>query len=464
MALAEKTEAPTVHTDASADYPSAARAWYSVIILLIAYILSFMDRQILNLLVAPVRRDLGITDTQMSLLIGFSFALFYSCLGLPFGRLADFLNRPRLIALGVFLWSFMTGGCGLARSYGQLFLLRMGVGIGEATLSPAAYSMIADSFPPAKRSVPFSVYTTATYVGGGIAFIFGAVLLRAFAAKELIKLPLVGATRPWQLLFLILGISGIAFVLLLLTLRDPSRKGARVVQAASGKVRVERVPLRSVVEYFIQNRNTLLSLNVGMGLIALSAYGSSAWGITFLVRNHHMTASEAGILFGIAQAVSGSLGMLTAGKTVSWLMRRGHRDAYMRVAVLTTLAWFLPGILYPLVANITAATALLYVAVFFLCVPTFVIPAAILELVPNPMRGQATALYLLIVNLIGLGIGPTAIALVTDRVFGYDAAVRYSLAIVPAMANLAAAVLFLRGLRSYTASLDRLHAWQQANL
>jgi len=136
----------------------------------------------------------------------------------------------------------------------------------------------------------------------------------------------------------------------------------------------------------------------------------------------------------------------------------------MRVAVLSTSAWFLPVILFPLIPYATASVAVRYLSVVFLCVPTFVIPAAILELVPNAMRGQATALYLLIVNMIGLGIGPTAVALVTDRVFGYDAAVRYSLVIVPVAACLLAAILFLKGLRSYSQSLDRLHAWLQANL
>src|SRR5271157_4392433 len=183
-------------------YPSTAWAWYTVAILLCAYIFSFIDRQILNLLVAPVRRDLSITDTEMSLLIGFSFAVFYSVLGLPFGRLADSISRPKLIIAGMFTWSLMTGGCGLISSYGQLFLLRMGLGIGEATLSPAAYSMISDSFPPEKRSVPFSVYTMATYVVGGFAFLFGGLLLRSFGSTEMFQLPLIGHIRPWKALFL----------------------------------------------------------------------------------------------------------------------------------------------------------------------------------------------------------------------------------------------------------------------
>jgi MFS family permease len=445
-------------------YPSPAWAWYTVAVLLCAYIFSFIDRQILNLLVAPVRRDLGITDTQMSLLIGFSFALFYSVLGLPFGRLADSVNRPRLIFAGMLIWSLMTGGCGLVSSYWQLFLFRMGVGIGEATLSPAAYSMISDSFPPAKRAVPFSVYTTATYIGGGFAFLFGGLLLRSFGAREIFHLPLIGQVRPWQTLFLILGVSGILFVLVLLTLRDPSRKGARVLAVLPGKIKVERVPLKEVWKFFAQNRTTLVSLIVGMALVALAAYGSSAWAITFLIRNHHMTASQAGIHFGLAQIVSGFLGMLSAGKLVSWLMKRGYRDAYMRVAVFSCAAWLVPGILFPLLSDNTAVVVLIYIATFFLCMPTCLIPAAIQELVPNAMRGQAIAVYLLIVNLIGLGVGPTAIALVTDHVFGFDAAVRYSLLIVTVAACLLAELLFLIGLRSYKPSLDRLPLWLKQNL
>lgn len=451
-------------SQADRPYPSTAWAWYTVAILLCAYIFSFIDRQILNLLVAPVRRDLNITDTEMSLLIGFSFAVFYSVLGLPFGRLADSISRPKLIIAGMFTWSLMTGGCGLISSYGQLFLLRMGVGIGEATLSPAAYSMISDSFPPEKRSVPFSVYTMATYVGGGLAFLLGGLLLRYFGARNMFDLPIVGHTRPWQALFLLLGISGIAFILVLLTLRDPSRKGARILTSADGETKVERIPLATVWKYFSENRKTLLSLNVGMGLSALAAYGTSAWGITFLVRNHHLTASRAGILFGIAQIVSGSLGMLTAGKAVAWLTRRGSRDAYMRVAVMASVAWLIPGILYPLVAHTTAAITLIYIAIFFGCMPTCLIPAAIVEIVPNAMRGQATALYLLIVNLIGLGMGPTAVALVTDKVFHYDAAVRYSLLIVPVTAFILAGTLFIIGQRNYIASLTHLEHWLKENL
>jgi MFS family permease len=464
MVVHRTANAPETHSELELAYPSARWAWYTVIVLLCAYIFSFIDRQILNLLVAPVRRDLAISDTQMSLLIGFSFAIFYSVLGLPFGRLADWVNRPRLIMAGMLVWSLMTGGCGLVSSYSQLFLLRMGVGIGEATLTPAAYSMISDSFPPAKRSLAFSVYTMATYVGGGFAFLFGGLLLRSFGAREVFQLPVFGAVRSWQTLFLLLGVLGIVFVLVLLTLRDPSRKGARFLEKGSSGARVERLPLGMIWKYFTENRITLVSLILGMALIALAAYGTSAWAVTFLVRNHQMSASHAGIIFGGAQIVAGSLGMIAAGKLVSWLMLRGYRDAYLRVAVLSCAGWLVPGALYPLVSSARLAVALIYVGTFFLCMPTCLIPAAILEAVPNAMRGQATAVYLLIVNLIGLGLGPTAIALVTDHAFGFDSAVRYSLLIVPMAACLLAAMLFLVGLRSYNPSLARLEIWLKENV
>jgi MFS family permease len=455
MALADAATPRIATLDSVNEYPSPARAWYSVVILMLAYILSFIDRQVLNLLVAPVRRDLHISDTQMSLLIGFSFALFYALLGLPFGRLADSRNRPRLIAAGVFTWSLMTGGCGLAASYWQLFFLRMGVGVGEACLSPAAYSLIADSFPPKKRAMPFSVYNMAIYIGSGCAFLFGALLIRSFGSKNMILVPIVGLTRPWQVLFLILGVIGIVFVLALLTLRDPSRKSSHIHDAGGGA----RAPLGSVLRYLLQNRNTLLCINVGAALVALAAYGATAWDVTFLARNHHLSPHEAGIVYGAAGIIFGPLGMFCAGKLSNALARRGYRDAYVRVAILATAGAILPEVLYPLLPSTMASVALTCLALFFRCIPTCVVPAAMQELVPNAMRGQATALYLLIVTLLGLGIGPTAIALVTDRVFGYDAAVRYSLLIVPVLACVLAWIFLEVGRRTYAATLVSALRW-----
>ncbi|MGH8561818.1 MAG: MFS transporter, partial [Nevskiales bacterium] len=198
---------------------SLGYAWYVVAVLMVAYVFSFIDRQILNLLVGPIRRDLGISDTQMSLLMGFSFALFYTICGIPLGRLADSKSRRTIIAVGIFFWSIMTAACGTARHYWQFFLYRMGVGVGEATLSPSAYSLIADYFPREVRATAISVYSMGIYIGSGLAFLLGGLVIK-FAGQAEVVLPVVGATRPWQLIFFMLGIAGILFTFAMYTVRE----------------------------------------------------------------------------------------------------------------------------------------------------------------------------------------------------------------------------------------------------
>ncbi len=441
-------------------YPPAGKAWYAVAVLTIAYVFSFIDRQILNLLVAPIRRDLAISDTQMSLLMGFSFAAFYTLLGIPLGRVADSRSRRGLIAAGMVAWSLLTAACGLAQKFWQFFLLRMGVGVGEAALSPAAYSLISDSFPGEKRATAISVYSMAIYVGSGMAFLLGGLVIQLASAKEVVQLPLVGATRPWQVIFFVVGLSGALFALFLCTLSEPLRKGARWVSAPGGATKLERLPLRAALGCIRENKTTFFCHNVGIALASLSSYGSSAWIPTFFIRNHHWTASRAGIVYGALVGLFGTLGIVTGGRLADALARRGYRDANMRVALLAVLAWLPCGILYPLVPNATLAAALLAPEIFFAGMPFGVAPAAIQELMPNAMRGQASAIYLFVVNLIGLGLGPTAVAVVTQHVFGFEAAVRYSLAIVATTAHLGAALLLWAGLKPYRLSRDRLRAWQ----
>lgn len=205
-------------------YPSSLSAWTTVTILMIAYVLSFIDRQILNLLVEPIRRDLVISDTQMSLLMGLSFALFYTICGIPLGRLADTRSRRGLIAIGVMFWSAATAACGMAKLYWQFLICRIGVGVGEAALSPAAYSLIADSFPPERRATAISVYSMGVYLGSGIAFLLGGLVIQFASAQGNVVLPVLGEVRPWQLIFLILGVAGVLFTLLMLAVREPARR------------------------------------------------------------------------------------------------------------------------------------------------------------------------------------------------------------------------------------------------
>ena len=252
-------------THSTKQQSSMAYPWMVVAILMIAYVFSFVDRQILNLLVGPIRRDLGISDTQMSLLMGFSFAIFYTILGIPLGRLADRVSRRGLITTGVLVWSAMTALCGFAYSYWQLFLCRIGVGVGEATLSPAAYSMIADYFPPERRATAISVYSMGIFLGSGLAFLLGGLVIKFAVAQGTMALPLIGEVRPWQLVFFVLGGSGIVFSLAFLLVREPPRQVFVVLAASGDDIQLARTLIQGLVNESHLNAPPLLLVDLRRG-------------------------------------------------------------------------------------------------------------------------------------------------------------------------------------------------------
>ena len=428
---------------------SLAYPWFVVAILMIAYVFSFVDRQILNLLVGPIRADLGISDTQMSLLMGFSFAIFYTILGIPLARLADARNRRGLIVAGIVMWSAMTALCGLAKHYWQLFLFRVGVGVGEAALSPAAYSMIADYFPPERRSTAMSVYSMGIFLGSGIAFLVGGLVVQYSVAQGTVLLPLFGEIRPWQMVFLILGAAGILFSFAFLLVREPRRQG--VVEGQ------DSLPFSDVVSHLWVNRRAVLSHNVGFAMIAMCSYGTTAWIPTYFVRSHGWTAAEIGIVFGLEVVVFACAGIIIGGRIADRWVKRGHSDAAMRVGVLACIVTLLGGAAYLLAPNGTLAAIALVVPVFAMAMPFGAAPAALQEIVSNRMRGQTTAVYLFMTNMIGLGLGPTAIALFTDYVFADDDMLRWSMLIVAGLSMLAAIVILSGGRKAFREMHARLH-------
>lgn len=434
-------------------YPDARLAWATVAILMVAYVLSFIDRQILNLLVAPVRRDLQISDTQMSYLLGLSFALFYTVCGIPIGRLADVKSRRGIIATGIVIWSLMTAGCGLARSYLGFLLCRIGVGVGEATLSPSAYSLIADSFPSRTRATAISVYSMGIYIGSGLAYLVGGLIIHFASAQGDVSLPLLGPVRPWQLVFLVLGLAGLAFSLAILAIREPARHGV-----GAG---VE-VPLREALAWLGANRRTVLHHNLGVAMLSFAAYGAAAWVPSFFIRNHGWDAPTVGIVYGAITAVFGSCGIVFGGRLADRWLKLGRVDAGLRVCLIGALASIPFGLAFPLAATPELAALLLAPSIFCLAMPFGVAPAAIQEIMPNALRSQASALYLFVVNLVGLGLGPTAVALCTDYLFHDDLAVRYSLMLVLPAAALIGSLLLVTGLPHYRASHARLQRWSQS--
>lgn len=436
----------------SASSSSLRYAWYVVGVLMLAYIFSFIDRQIFSLLVSPLRRDLHISDTQISLLQGFSFAVFYTFFGIPIGRLTDVYNRRTIIVVGLVLWSGFTTACGLADTFGAMLLLRMGVGVGEAALSPAAYSLITDYFPAKRLATAISVYSMGIYIGSGMSFLLGGIAVRYAAKQEMWALPLVGATRPWQLIFFLVGLPGLLLVPLLLTIREP--------EARRAISRVAAVPMRQVFAYISRNRRAVLFHNIGFGLLALSTYSSAAWLPEFYRRHFHWDIGTTGIVYGLIVAVFGCLGITGAGRVADYLRSRGRANANLLVGAVIGIVGVPLNILLYLAPTATWATIWLIPGAAFAAAPFGIAPAAIQQMMPPTMRGQASAVYLFVVNIIGLGLGPTAVAACTQYVFGHDTAVPYSLAIVTSVACATGAMLLYTGLKPYLASLERLRDWQ----
>ncbi len=412
---------------------SARQAWYAVAILTLANVSGSIDRQIFTSLVGPVKRDLGLSDTQVSLLMGFGFAVFFSVFGLAIGRLVDRGRRTLIVAVGAALWSLMTAVTGMTRSYSQLILARIGVGVGEATLGPAAVSIIADAFPRGRLGTAMSVYMLGTFFGSGVSYALGAWIVSRADAPGLVTLPIVGAVHPWQTVFFIIGLPGLLVTLLMLTVREPAR--------AAGERAEVQVPVRQVLAYLRRNARTMTALCVGFTCSASVNWGIGAWLQAFFVRTHGWSVAEAGALQGALTMGLGPIGTLLGGWLADRYARRGMIDAPLRIGMLGAAGMIVFAGLYPVVPSATLAAALLVPVNLFAALPWGAANAAIAEAMPSRMRGQGSAIFQLMVGLAG-GIGPTAVALVTDRVYGDDAALRWSLAVVTVVGmSLAVAIL-----------------------
>ena len=427
-------------------YGSPTYAWYVVIILLFAYVTSFLDRTILTLLVEPIRESLNITDLQLSLLHGFAFAVFYVSLGVPIARFADSHNRVKLISAGVLVWSVMTAFCGLARNFTHMFLARVGVGIGEATLSPAAYSIISDYFPVEKRPRAFSVYQTGIYVGMGLAMIIGGYVI---AVVPSINMPFYGPMEPWQVVFLLVGLPGLLVFLLLRTIREPQRKGMMV--DAEGNTAIS---FREVLSFIIERRGAYGYVIGGVAAKSLAFYGVAAWLPTYFMRTFGWDAQTIGLWYGLASIIFGVIGINT-GSTVSvWLRNRGYSDANLRICLGAEACLIPIGILASLMPTPELSMLFYCGFIFFASFSVGCQAAALQEITPNQLRAQVSAIYLFCTNMVGIGFGPTFIAFFTDVVFKNDALVGYSMSIAVAFACPIGVFLFWRGLKPYRKCLD----------
>ncbi len=443
MDKAASTSAASPSTPETLEKP-APGAYYALGVLLAAYILSFIDRNVMAVLIGPIREDLQISDFQYSLLHGFAFSMFYIVLGIPIARLADHSNRKWIVTIGIFLWSIMCCLCGLARSVATLFVARIGVGVGEAALSPPAFSMLSDLFPPHKQARAFAIYSLGVTVGGGLSAIIGGYVYKFFAATGGADLPLFGHVGPWQMTFISVGLPGLLLVILLGFIREPQRRMDRDIASAEAGA--------SLAEFFAwlkAHRRIYIGVMGANSLLTVMTYGMLAWFIEFLIRTYDVPREDAAGQFGLIVIIAGSLGALTVGWLVQPMVQRGVVDAPARMLLIIACLVALPTALGPLSPDPWLAVVLACPAMFLL--NGFYGPGvtALQAITPNRMKAQVTALSLFFANLFGLALGPTIVATLTDFLFGDDQYLRYSLALLPVVLCPLAALLAYQSLKPY---------------
>jgi MFS family permease len=321
----------------------------------------------------------------------------------------------------------MTALCGLAKGYWWLFLARVGVGVGEATLAPAAYSMIADYFPKSVLARALSVYMIGVTLGSGFAYMLGGAVVAYVENLPAIELPLVGAMHGWQVTFVVIGLPGVLVALLLLaTVREPVRVGVASDDAHA-------LPVREVVRYIWDRRSAYGGHILGIAIFVMVVYALNLWGPTYFIRTFGYTRAEAGWTFGIVMIVAGTAGLLLAGSVADAWLRRGTKDAYVRTILASIVALAPCAIAMGFVTNDVLGITMISLAVFFSAFQGGLAGGTLQLMTPNRMRGQVVAVYQLFANFIGLGLGPTVVAVLTDYVFGYDAAIGKSIALTAAI-------------------------------
>ena len=311
-------------------WPKKSYAWFFTSILLFAYIISFIDRQMINYLVVPIKEDMGLTDFEISFIQGWGFVLAYIFFSIPFGRIVDKVNRVKVLIGGIVIWSFATAACGFSKNAFHLVLSRSGVGAGEAALTPASWSIISDLFPVERRSFPMSIYLMGPYIGQGLSLLFGAQILRMYNEPvEIISGILI---QPWQIIFLIIAVPGLILGLFMFILKDPERKEVLEVEDK------EKDNIGQVFSYVRKNMVVYFPLLMGSALIVVLLYGVQSWVPTFLHRIHGWEHTRIGDQYGLVTLFAGSIGVISGPVLERYLTKLNVNAATLIVCLISAVS------------------------------------------------------------------------------------------------------------------------------
>lgn len=428
---------------ASADYPSPPMAWLTVAVLFLLYILSLTDRNIMALMVGPIKRDLGLSDLQISLLQGPAFAILFCLCAIPLGMALDRYSRRVVLYLSVTLWSIAAACCGLSGSFATLAVARAGVGAGESGFGTGSYSIVGDSFPPHRVSLAMSVFIMGGVMGAGIVFLLGGPIVAAAMKAGPAVWPVFGLIQPWQQVFIMTGAPGIVLALLVFVFREPPRRKSTIGGTGYGEA----------WQFLRQHKPLYVATFVGFGLAYAVTIGFQLWTPAYLARIHGWQPGRIGPVIGVAQIAAAAM-IPVHGWIVDRLYRGGRKDAHLFWCLFTVLAAAPFGIAAFLVTS-PWATIICYWCFMALILSTASMgPATVQVVTPQHLRGRVSALYVLVSGLIAMAGGPAFIGIVTDLVMGDEMKVGYSLIASVLCVLLPAALLFALG----RASMRRAHA------
>jgi MFS family permease len=427
-------------------WPTPRAGWYTVIVLTLVGMLAQVDRGVMALLVQPMKRDLDLTDTQVSLLIGFAFTFFYIMVGPPMSRVTDRANRSRVVLFGLTLWSIATSLCGFAQGFWSLFFARALVGAGESVNGPASLSIVADCVRRDKLPRAYAVLNAGIMAGIALSMVIGGLIMGLLQDVKPFHVPGIGLIRNWQLVFFIVGLPGLLMSLLMFfTVKEPIRKGVH---------RKGGVPFKEVVRTVWGARAIHLPLLGAMTISSIQVYGLGAWGPAFYERSYGWGPAMSGPLLGTLSLVSAPLGLILGTKLAERL-GRVRDDANLRVLFFAQLLPIPFGFLGPLMPSPWLALGCAGIAGVFGVMGGPSYNAAIQIVTPNEMRGQVNALYLFAISAIGGGIGPTAVALVTDNLAGNEGNLRYVLSGFRIVLGPIAVLLLWQTLKPYALAYRR---------
>lgn len=432
----------------NSSWPKPAVAWFAIGVLVLAFIFSIADRIIISLLVDPIKTDLGLSDSDMGLMMGPAFALFYALMGLPIGRMVDKYSRRTIVGAGIFLWSIMTAVCGLTRSFWELFLARVGVGVGEATLSPAAYSIIADSFPKEKLGRALGVYQSGAFFGVGFALIFGGLAIQFAATADDISLPLVGVVAPWQLAFIAVGLPGILVAAMMFLVKEPIRQG--IASATE-----DEISLGQAFKFAFSRWRVFIAHYSGFALLALPMTTLATWVPAYFIRVVGFTPPETGFKLGLIILICSPVGVIAGGWLADSLFKKGIKDAALRVAVGAAVFMVPMSIVTTTTSDPFWALVLLCPFAFGASISMGLAPTALQLVTPNRLRGQIGAAWMLFLNIITAILGPWAVGVINDAWFGDPLAVGQSIAAVNTVAVLLGGFILWLTWKPFRAAVDQ---------